>query len=90
MVFCGRQSPGGHNVIWGLLEALKVHNPKSVLLGFLGEDLNCLPWINDATFIFIIFCLVNLPFTHCIFSYGLCTQFLTAVVPYPDVLLLFG
>ncbi|KAL7085732.1 hypothetical protein ACP275_14G297100 [Erythranthe tilingii] len=36
VVFCGRQSPGGHNVIWGLHEALKVHNPKSVLLGFLG------------------------------------------------------
>ncbi|KAL3619838.1 hypothetical protein CASFOL_034750 [Castilleja foliolosa] len=36
VVFCGRQSPGGHNIIWGLLEALKVHNPKSVLLGFLG------------------------------------------------------
>ncbi|XP_057776545.1 pyrophosphate--fructose 6-phosphate 1-phosphotransferase subunit alpha isoform X2 [Salvia miltiorrhiza] len=36
VVFCGRQSPGGHNVIWGLFEALKVHNPKSVLLGFLG------------------------------------------------------
>ncbi|KAG6422925.1 hypothetical protein SASPL_113307 [Salvia splendens] len=36
VVFCGRQSPGGHNVIWGLYEALKVHNPKSVLLGFLG------------------------------------------------------
>lgn len=37
VVFCGRQSPGGHNVIWGLFEALKVHNPKSVLLGFLGK-----------------------------------------------------
>ncbi|GFQ00266.1 pyrophosphate--fructose 6-phosphate 1-phosphotransferase subunit alpha [Phtheirospermum japonicum] len=36
VVFCGRQSPGGHNVIWGLFEALKVHNPKSTLLGFLG------------------------------------------------------
>ncbi|KZV32193.1 pyrophosphate--fructose 6-phosphate 1-phosphotransferase subunit alpha-like [Dorcoceras hygrometricum] len=36
VVFCGRQSPGGHNVIWGLLDALKVHNPKSTLLGFLG------------------------------------------------------
>ncbi|CAI9762976.1 unnamed protein product [Fraxinus pennsylvanica] len=36
IVFCGRQSPGGHNVVWGLLDALKVHNPKSTLLGFLG------------------------------------------------------
>ncbi|KAI4388527.1 hypothetical protein MLD38_000847 [Melastoma candidum] len=36
VVFCGRQSPGGHNVIWGLYDALKAHNPKSVLLGFLG------------------------------------------------------
>ncbi|KAL6562967.1 hypothetical protein OROHE_005554 [Orobanche hederae] len=36
VVFWGRQSPGGHNVIWGLYDALKVHNPKSTLLGFLG------------------------------------------------------
>ncbi|CAN4123141.1 unnamed protein product [Withania somnifera] len=36
VLFCGRQSPGGHNVIWGLHDALKVHNPKNVLLGFLG------------------------------------------------------
>ncbi|KAL6509890.1 hypothetical protein OROGR_022378 [Orobanche gracilis] len=36
VVFCGRQSPGGHNVIWGLFDALKVHNPRSHLLGFLG------------------------------------------------------
>ncbi|PWA34088.1 Phosphofructokinase domain-containing protein [Artemisia annua] len=36
LVFCGRQSPGGHNVVWGLHEALKIHNPKSTLLGFLG------------------------------------------------------
>ncbi|KAL0392237.1 UNVERIFIED_CONTAM: Pyrophosphate--fructose 6-phosphate 1-phosphotransferase subunit alpha [Sesamum radiatum] len=36
VVFCGRQSPGGHNVVWGLLEALKIHNLESVLLGFLG------------------------------------------------------
>ncbi|CAF2109769.1 hypothetical protein Bca4012_094418 [Brassica carinata] len=36
IVFCGRQAPGGHNVIWGLYEALKVHNAKSTLLGFLG------------------------------------------------------
>ncbi|RWR72757.1 pyrophosphate--fructose 6-phosphate 1-phosphotransferase subunit alpha [Cinnamomum micranthum f. kanehirae] len=36
VVFCGRQSPGGHNVIWGLHSALKTHNPKSTLLGFVG------------------------------------------------------
>lgn len=36
LVFCGRQSPGGHNVIWGLHSALKIHNPQSTLLGFLG------------------------------------------------------
>ncbi|XP_020216623.1 pyrophosphate--fructose 6-phosphate 1-phosphotransferase subunit alpha [Cajanus cajan] len=36
VVFCGRQSPGGHNVIWGLHNALKIHNSNSVLLGFLG------------------------------------------------------
>ncbi|XP_038717037.1 pyrophosphate--fructose 6-phosphate 1-phosphotransferase subunit alpha [Tripterygium wilfordii] len=36
IVFCGRQSPGGHNVIWGLHDALKIHNPNSTLLGFLG------------------------------------------------------
>eukprot|EP00268_Persea_americana_P015719 TRINITY_DN1736_c0_g1_i6.p1 TRINITY_DN1736_c0_g1~~TRINITY_DN1736_c0_g1_i6.p1 ORF type:complete len:618 (-),score=117.93 TRINITY_DN1736_c0_g1_i6:347-2200(-) len=36
LVFCGRQSPGGHNVIWGLHSALKTHNPKSTLLGFVG------------------------------------------------------
>lgn len=37
IVFCGRQSPGGHNVVWGLYSALKIHNPKSTLLGFLGK-----------------------------------------------------
>ncbi|XP_031129408.1 pyrophosphate--fructose 6-phosphate 1-phosphotransferase subunit alpha [Ipomoea triloba] len=36
IVFCGRQSPGGHNAIWGLYDAIKVHNPNSTLLGFLG------------------------------------------------------
>ncbi|XP_055834266.1 pyrophosphate--fructose 6-phosphate 1-phosphotransferase subunit alpha [Solanum dulcamara] len=36
VLFCGRQSPGGHNVIWGLHDALKVHNPKNILLGLLG------------------------------------------------------
>jgi hypothetical protein len=33
----GRQSPGGHNVIWGLHSALKIHNRKSVLLGLIGN-----------------------------------------------------
>ncbi|URE34874.1 pyrophosphate--fructose 6-phosphate 1-phosphotransferase [Musa troglodytarum] len=36
IVFCGRQSPGGHNVIWGLYNAIKSHNPKSTLFGFVG------------------------------------------------------
>ncbi|XP_068647417.1 pyrophosphate--fructose 6-phosphate 1-phosphotransferase subunit alpha [Aristolochia californica] len=36
VVFCGRQSPGGHNVIWGLYDAIKLHNPKSTLFGFIG------------------------------------------------------
>jgi hypothetical protein len=36
LVFCGRQSPGGHNVVWGLYDAIKAHNRKSVLLGFVG------------------------------------------------------
>ncbi|XP_057837529.2 pyrophosphate--fructose 6-phosphate 1-phosphotransferase subunit alpha [Cryptomeria japonica] len=36
LVFSGRQSPGGHNVIWGLHDAIKSHNSKSTLLGFVG------------------------------------------------------
>lgn len=36
VVFCGRQSPGGHNVVCGLYDAIKAHNRKSVLLGFVG------------------------------------------------------
>ncbi|MQL69626.1 hypothetical protein Taro_001938 [Colocasia esculenta] len=36
IVFCGRQSPGGHNVVWGLYSAIKFHNPNSTLLGFVG------------------------------------------------------
>ncbi|CAL0301450.1 unnamed protein product [Lupinus luteus] len=36
VVFSGRQSPRGHNVIWGLHNALKIHSPHSVSLGFLG------------------------------------------------------
>ncbi|XP_051203577.1 pyrophosphate--fructose 6-phosphate 1-phosphotransferase subunit alpha [Lolium perenne] len=36
VVFSGRQSPGGHNVIWGLHDAINAHNPNSKLIGFLG------------------------------------------------------
>ncbi|KAL8135854.1 hypothetical protein AgCh_010457 [Apium graveolens] len=37
VVFCGRQSPGGHNVIWGLYNALKTHYSASSLFGFLDN-----------------------------------------------------
>ena len=37
LVFCGRQSPGGHNVISGLYDALKSHNAENCLVGFIGE-----------------------------------------------------
>jgi pyrophosphate--fructose-6-phosphate 1-phosphotransferase len=37
VVFCGRQSPGGHNIITGLFDALKKHNSESTLIGFIGE-----------------------------------------------------
>lgn len=37
VVFCGRQSPGGHNVVWGLYSAIKIHNPDNILLGFVGK-----------------------------------------------------
>ncbi|KAF8712101.1 hypothetical protein HU200_028942 [Digitaria exilis] len=36
VLFSGRQSPGGHNVIWGAYAALKAQNPHNVLLGFVG------------------------------------------------------
>ncbi|KAG0497896.1 hypothetical protein HPP92_002587, partial [Vanilla planifolia] len=36
VVFCGRQSPGGHNVVCGLYDALKSQNPNSSLVGFCG------------------------------------------------------
>ena len=36
VVFCGRQTPGGHNVIWGLRQALKSLNAGSTLVGFEG------------------------------------------------------
>ncbi|KAK8455411.1 hypothetical protein SEVIR_4G172600v4 [Setaria viridis] len=39
IVFSGRQSPGGHNVIWGLYDAIKAHNPNSKLIGFLGKHI---------------------------------------------------
>jgi hypothetical protein len=38
VVFSGRQSPGGHNVVWGLHDALKAYNPQSVLYGFVGNQ----------------------------------------------------
>eukprot|EP00897_Mesotaenium_endlicherianum_P000776 jgi/Mesen1/1069/ME000123S00242 len=36
VAFCGRQAPGGHNVVSGLFDALKKSNPASTLLGFVG------------------------------------------------------
>lgn len=36
VVFSGGQAPGGHNVIAGLLDALKAANPESRLIGFIG------------------------------------------------------
>lgn len=36
VVLSGGQAPGGHNVISGLLDALKKMNPESLLYGFLG------------------------------------------------------
>ena len=36
VVFSGGQAPGGHNVIWGLEEALRKIHKDSVLYGFLG------------------------------------------------------
>ena len=36
VVFSGGQAPGGHNVIWGLFDALKKIHPSSHLIGFLG------------------------------------------------------
>ena len=36
LFFSGGQAPGGHNVIWGLYDALQQLNPKSELLGFLN------------------------------------------------------
>lgn len=36
VLFCGRQCPGGHNVITGLYDFLKQANEKSELIGFIG------------------------------------------------------
>ncbi|CAN6217226.1 unnamed protein product [Urochloa humidicola] len=36
VLFSGRQSPGGHNVIWGIYDAMKARNPHNTLLGFVG------------------------------------------------------
>lgn len=35
VLFSGGQAPGGHNVLWGLLEALQKAHPKNSLVGFL-------------------------------------------------------
>lgn len=40
VVFCGRQSPGGHNIIYGLYDAIKTHNRRSTLIGFCGAYLS--------------------------------------------------
>jgi diphosphate-dependent phosphofructokinase len=40
VVFSGRQSPGGHNVIWGLYDVVKAHNSNSKIIGFLGKEKN--------------------------------------------------
>ena len=42
VVFSGRQSPGGHNVIWGLYDAVKAHNSNSKIIGFLGKQIGLL------------------------------------------------
>jgi len=36
VVFCGRQTPGGHNVVAGLLDACTKHSPDSELFAFVG------------------------------------------------------
>lgn len=36
VVFSGGQAPGGHNVISGLFDAIKILNPESKLIGFLN------------------------------------------------------
>lgn len=74
VVFCGRQSPGGHNVVWGLYDAIKAHNRKSVLLGFVGTYtvVNlCL-----RSFLFLIF---NEPFI--IWLNAMCIQQTLQILP---------
>ena len=39
VVFCGRQCPGGHNVVAGMFDALRALAPASELLGFVGGTL---------------------------------------------------
>ena len=36
IVFCGRQSSGGHNVITGVFDYLQEMNPANKLYGFIG------------------------------------------------------
>ena len=38
IVFCGRQSSGGHNVITGVFDYLQEMNPTNKLYGFIGEN----------------------------------------------------
>lgn len=42
VVFSGGQAPGGHNVIWGLEEALRKIHKDSVLYGFIGGPIGFL------------------------------------------------
>eukprot|EP00163_Fabomonas_tropica_P004294 TRINITY_DN1378_c0_g2_i1.p1 TRINITY_DN1378_c0_g2~~TRINITY_DN1378_c0_g2_i1.p1 ORF type:complete len:1178 (+),score=281.30 TRINITY_DN1378_c0_g2_i1:352-3534(+) len=35
-VFCGRQTPGGHNALWGAVKHLSEYHPDSRVLGFAG------------------------------------------------------
>ncbi|KAL0002314.1 hypothetical protein SO802_016095 [Lithocarpus litseifolius] len=50
IVFCGRQSPGGHNVVSGLYSALKIHNPKSGydLLGRTKDQIKTTEQVNST------------------------------------------
>ncbi|KAF8377966.1 hypothetical protein HHK36_031355 [Tetracentron sinense] len=60
LVFCGRQSPGGHNVIWGLHNALKIHNSNSTLFGFLAGKRGLYCAFPSRYLDFISYCLWNL------------------------------
>lgn len=35
VVFCGRQTPGAHNVVWGVYDAVKKMHPEADVMGFL-------------------------------------------------------